>query len=52
VRPQIAIFVLPTVVLVGWATGHPFTLDLDPLSAIILTMSGAATWHCRASAVS
>lgn len=37
---QIAIFVLPTVVLFGWATGHPFTLDLDPLAAIILTMSG------------
>ena len=36
---QIAIFVLPTVCLVGWMSGHPFTLDLDPLSVIILTLS-------------
>jgi Ca2+:H+ antiporter len=36
---QIAIFVLPTVVLAGWATGKTFTLDLDPLSAVILTLS-------------
>ena len=30
---------LPTVCLVGWIIGHPFTLDLDPLSVIILTLS-------------
>ena len=36
---QIAIFVLPVVCLVGWATKHAFTLDLDPLSIIILTLS-------------
>ena len=36
---QIAIFVLPMVCLVGWAMGRPFTLDLDPLSVIILILS-------------
>ena len=36
---QIAIFVLPVVCLVGWVTKHSFTLDLDPLSIIILTLS-------------
>ena len=36
---QIAIFAIPVVCLVGWVTGHAFTLDLDPLSVIILTLS-------------
>lgn len=36
---QIAIFVLPFVVLAGWATGNHFSLALDPLSVIILTLS-------------
>ena len=36
---QIAIFVVPVVCLAGWAMGRPFTLDLEPLSVIILTLS-------------
>jgi Ca2+:H+ antiporter len=36
---QIAIFVLPFVVLAGWVTGHEFSLALDPLSVVILTLS-------------
>lgn len=36
---QIAIFVVPFVVLVGWAIGHNFTLDFDPFAAIVVTLS-------------
>ncbi len=36
---QIATFVIPFVVLVGWATGHPFTLDFDPFSTVALTVA-------------
>lgn len=40
--------------MVGWATGHPFGLDLDPFSALALTASvihsnfitSDATSHC------
>jgi len=41
---QIAIFVLPFVVLAGWVTGHEFSLALDPLSVVILTMSGGQSY--------
>lgn len=51
---QIAIFVVPFVVLVGWAIGHNFTLDFDPFAAIVVTLSviianfcsseGRSTW--------
>lgn len=37
---QIAIFVLPFIVLAGWVTGQTFSLALDPVSVIILTLSG------------
>ena len=36
---QIAIFVLPLVVIIGWAIGKPLTLDLDPFLIMILTLS-------------
>jgi len=36
---QIAIFALPFTVLVGWATGHPFSLDLDPFICLCLTIA-------------
>ena len=36
---QIAVFVLPVTVLVGWAIGVPFTLSFDPFAVIIMTMS-------------
>mmetsp|Transcript_13623 Transcript_13623/g.33485 ORF Transcript_13623/g.33485 Transcript_13623/m.33485 type:complete len:447 (-) Transcript_13623:93-1433(-) len=34
---QIALLALPLCVVVGWATGHPFGLDLDAFSALALT---------------
>ncbi|KAI8112154.1 hypothetical protein M9434_003478 [Picochlorum sp. BPE23] len=36
---QIAVFVLPVTVLVGWVIGRPFTLDFDPFAVTILTLS-------------
>jgi hypothetical protein len=36
---QIALFALPLCVVVGWMTGHPFSLSLDPFSALVLTFS-------------
>ena len=36
---QIAVFVLPVTVLVGWAIGVPFTLSFDPFAVVIMTMS-------------
>lgn len=29
----------PFVVVVGWATGHDFTLDFDPFATLALTVS-------------
>jgi Ca2+:H+ antiporter len=36
---QIAIFAIPFVVIVGWITGHDFTLDFDPFATLALTVS-------------
>jgi Ca2+:H+ antiporter len=36
---QIAIFAIPTAVVVGWATGHDFSLDFDPFATLALTVS-------------
>jgi Ca2+:H+ antiporter len=36
---QIAVFVLPVTVLVGWAIGQPFTLNFDPFAVIVMTLS-------------
>lgn len=36
---QIAIFAIPFVVVVGWITGHDFTLDFDPFATLALTVS-------------
>jgi len=36
---QIAVFVLPITVLVGWGIGIPFTMDFDPFAVMILTLS-------------
>ncbi len=41
---QIAIFVLPVMVLVGWAIGKPFLLDLEPFAALVLTLSVIHTY--------
>lgn len=32
-------FATPLAVLVGWATGHPFTLSFDPFSALVLLLA-------------
>eukprot|EP00887_Chlorella_sp_A99_P002319 scaffold10.g2319.t1 len=37
--PQIALFVVPSTVLVGWATGKDFTLNFDAFSVLMLTVS-------------
>jgi len=57
--PQIAIFVLPLVVLVGWIIHKPFMLDLDPFAIVVLTLSvihayfvssdGNSNWRATAS---
>ncbi len=36
---QIALFVAPLLVLVGWATGHPLSLDFTPMEAAAIAMS-------------
>jgi Ca2+:H+ antiporter len=36
---QIALFAMPFVVLVGWATGHAFSLDFDLFSVLALVIS-------------
>ena len=45
---QVALFAVPFAVVVGWATGHPFTLFFDPFSALALMLSvaqvGAGGW--------
>lgn len=41
---QIAIFVLPVMVLLGWAIGKPFLLDLEPFAALVLTLSVIHTY--------
>ncbi len=43
---QIAIFVLPVLVLVGWAIGKELTLDLDPFLILILTLSVSVVSSC------
>ena len=34
---QIAVFLIPAVVLTGWATGRDFTLDFDAFAVLMLT---------------
>ncbi|PSC67539.1 manganese resistance 1 [Micractinium conductrix] len=51
---QVAIFIVPLVVLIGWAMGEPFTLDFDSFAVLMLTASvilayfvcsdGASNW--------
>ena len=33
---QISLFAIPFVVLVGWATGHTFTLEVDLFALLVL----------------
>lgn len=41
---QVAMLALPLVVVVGWATGHAFTMAMDPFSVLALTV---AVIHCN-----
>lgn len=36
---QIAIFVLPVMVLLGWAIGKPFLLNFEPFAAMVLLLA-------------
>ncbi len=38
-HPQIAMFVVPVVCLVGWGYGHPFSLDMPPLLIVVLALA-------------
>ncbi|KAG2499475.1 hypothetical protein HYH03_002422 [Edaphochlamys debaryana] len=49
---QVALFAVPFAVVVGWATGHPFTLSFDPFSAMALMLSVAQTNFVTAGATS
>lgn len=49
---QVAIFIVPLVVLIGWAMGAPFTLDFDPFCVLLLLgertglgTRGGAAWR-------
>ncbi|EFJ45431.1 Ca2+/H+ antiporter, cation antiporter, membrane protein [Volvox carteri f. nagariensis] len=49
---QVALFAVPFAVVVGWITGHPFTLDFDPFSAMALMLSVAQSNFVTAGATS
>ena len=49
---QIAIFAIPFVVLVGWATGHPLSLVFDPFATLALSLSVVHANFVTASASS
>ncbi|GBF90059.1 calcium proton exchanger protein [Raphidocelis subcapitata] len=36
---QIGLLAVPLVTVIGWATGHPFSLAFDPFSALVLVLS-------------
>jgi Ca2+:H+ antiporter len=36
---QIGLLAIPLVTIVGWATGHAFSLAFDPFSALTLVLS-------------
>jgi Ca2+/H+ antiporter len=41
---QIAVFLIPAVVLTGWATGKDFTLDFDAFAVLMLTGEAGSTF--------
>ncbi|KAG2429439.1 hypothetical protein HYH02_014094 [Chlamydomonas schloesseri] len=49
---QVALFAVPFAVVVGWCTGHPFTLSFDPFSAMALMLSVAQANFVTAGATS
>ncbi|GLI66656.1 hypothetical protein VaNZ11_010585 [Volvox africanus] len=49
---QVALFAVPFAVVVGWCTGHPFTLKFDPFSAMALMLSVAQSNFVTAGATS
>ena len=40
---QIALFVIPFIVTLGWIIGKPLTLLFDPYESIVLFLSGASS---------
>ncbi len=36
---QIALFVVPFIVLMGWAMGRPMSLNFDPFATLVLTLA-------------
>jgi Ca2+:H+ antiporter len=36
---QIGLFAVPFITVVGWATGHAFSLAFDPFAALVLLLS-------------
>lgn len=36
---QIALFVIPFIVLVGWGMGRPMSLNFDPFATLVLTLA-------------
>ncbi len=36
---QIALFAVPFAVVVGWISGHPFSLDFSPFAALVLAVA-------------
>ncbi|KXZ51252.1 hypothetical protein GPECTOR_13g739 [Gonium pectorale] len=49
---QVALFAVPLAVVVGWMTGHHFTLSFDPFSAMALMLSVAQVNFVTAGATS
>lgn len=43
---QIALFVIPLLVLIGWMIGHPLTLLFDPLESIVLFLAVLTVAFC------
>ncbi|GLI66174.1 hypothetical protein VaNZ11_009937 [Volvox africanus] len=49
---QVALFAVPLAVVVGWISGHPFSLSFDPFSAMALMLSVAQVNFVTAGATS
>ncbi|GIL84333.1 hypothetical protein Vretimale_15946 [Volvox reticuliferus] len=49
---QVALFAVPLAVVVGWISGHPFSLSFDPFAAMALMLSVAQVNFVTAGATS
>jgi hypothetical protein len=43
--PQIGLFAVPFVTIVGWILGHPFSLGFDPFAALVLLLAVMHSAH-------